>query len=168
MNKDEILNEFDTASSEFLQALNNFTQHNINTVPFEGSWTAGQVADHILKSATGAEQALTGPVKPTERDTDQHVALLRKIFLDFDMKMKSPDFVLPSGGPFEKDAIVKQLTDTFTIIHAAIEKNDLQLTCTLFNLPTLGELTGVEMTQFITVHTKRHAHQLRNIAKALA
>jgi hypothetical protein len=168
MEINSITTELDETAGDFLQTLGSFTQQQINIVPFEGSWTAGEVASHILRSASGVLNALNGPVAETERNPEQHVDMLRKVFLDFNTKMTSPDFVLPSPGPHNKDVLLQELTQTFAGIHQAVEVKDLLQTCTAFDVPGLGKLTGVELSNFIIVHTKRHAHQLKNIKKKLA
>ena len=168
MNTSDMLNELDAATSDWLQTLSSFTQEEINTVPFEGSWTPGQVADHILKSASGVLQGITGPVKTTERNAEQHVELLRKIFLDFNTKMKSPDFVLPSNDALNGQALVDGTAAALAGTREVLLTKDLTETCTLFALPNLGELTRVELITFITVHVMRHTHQLKNISAKLA
>src|SRR5438067_693566 len=100
--KNDLTGELLTTKDNLLHVLDFFDNENINTVPFEGSWTAGQVAQHILKSASGVSAALNGPVKTANRDPGQHLKLLGDIFLNFDIKMKSPDFVLPDNEPGEK------------------------------------------------------------------
>ena len=167
MDKNELLAELHEAASGFLQAFSSFTQEQVNIVPFEGSWTAGQVAEHILKSASGVLGALTGQAEATARNPEEHVALLRKIFLDFNTKMKGPDIVAPSSEPKDKEALTGALIAAFSGIREAAEGKDLLKTFPAFPLPGLGELTGVEFVNFITVHIKRHIHQLQNIAAKL-
>ncbi len=152
---------------DLLQALNSFNDENINTVPFEGSWTGGQVAEHILKSASGVLEALNAAVKPTERDPEEHVKQLADIFLNFDIKMKSPDFVLPSNDLKNRDLLIQSLEETFDGIKEVAETKDLTVTCTTFAMPVLGELTRIEFIEFTIVHTKRHTHQLKNIINHL-
>ena len=38
--------EIKQTAADLLQALEAFNEHSFNQVPFEGSWTAGQVAEH--------------------------------------------------------------------------------------------------------------------------
>lgn len=168
MNTNDLLTELDATTNDWLQTLSSFTQEEINAIPFEGSWTPGQVADHIFLSASGVLQGLNGPVKPTERNVEQHVALLRKIFLDFNTKMKSPDFVLPSNKMLNSEALIDGTTTALAGIREVLVTKDLKETCTLFPLPGLGELTRIELINFITVHVIRHTHQLKNIKAKLA
>src|SRR5260221_2691509 len=84
-----------------------FSEEQLNIVPFEGSWTGGQVAEHLLKSA-GVADVVFGHTAPTSRPPDEKVPMLR-IFLDFSIKMKSPDFIIPSDGFHPKKPLIDGL-----------------------------------------------------------
>jgi hypothetical protein len=165
--KNDLSGELSTTKNNLLQAVDSFNQENINTVPFEGSWTGGQVARHVLKSASGVLEALNGPVKAADRDPEQHIKLLGDIFLNFDIKMKSPDFVLPDNEPRDKVALTRLLDDTFDGIIGAAKSGDLDVICTTFEMPNLGALSKKEFIWFTIVHTQRHIHQLKNILNRL-
>jgi hypothetical protein len=162
-----LAHEIMEVKEELLQVLNSFDNGNINTVPFEESWTGGQVAEHVLKSASGVLEALNSTVKPTERNPEENVKQLGDIFLNFDIKMKSPDFILPSNDPKNKNSLVQSLGDTLDGIKKVAETKDLTATCTTFAMPVLGELTRIEFIKFTIFHTKRHTHQLKNIINHL-
>jgi hypothetical protein len=165
--KNDMTDELLATKKNLLQALDSFDQDNINIVPFEGSWTGGQVARHVLKSASGVLDALNGPVKRAERDPSQHLKLLSDIFLNFDIKMKSPDFVLPDEEPKDKGILINLLEDTFDGIIKVAESEDLDVICTTFEMPSLGFLSRREFIGFTIVHTQRHIHQLKNISNHL-
>lgn len=155
------------AKDEFLRALDLFDQENINTVPFESSWTGGQVAEHILKSVSGILETVNGPSVTTSRNPEEHVKMFHDVFLNMEIKMKSPDFIIPSDSPKDISFLQASLTKTFDGIEKAAGKDNLTETCTSFEMPTIGLLTRLEWIQFAGFHTKRHAQQLRNIANHL-
>jgi len=165
--KNDIVNELKSTKMELLETLGRFSVQNINMVPFEGSWTSGQVAEHVLMSSSAVAAALTGPTEVAERDPDQHIELFSQVFLNFDHKLKSPDFILPSGDPKDKNLIMQSLKDTFEDMERAAGSGDLELICTSFEMPTIGKLSRRELTWFTIVHTKRHIHQLKNIITEL-
>ena len=162
--KNDLKNTIAEAKDDFLEALDLFAQGDINTVPFEGSWTGGQVAEHILKSVSGVLETLNGPSKPTERNPEEHVKMLGDIFLNMDIKMKSPDFIIPSNSQKDKSFLMASLAKTFDGIEEAAGKDNPEETCTTFEMPTIGLLTKIEWIQFAGFHTRRHAQQLKNIA----
>src|SRR5688500_10690517 len=95
MDTKEIRTEIDETITELLELISSFNQDEINVIPFEGSWRAGQLAKHVIMSGSGFAKIINGPVKETERKPDELVATIKRDFLDFSIKMKSPDFVVP-------------------------------------------------------------------------
>jgi len=155
-------------TSRILQVVvSSFRAEQINTVPFAGSWTAGQVGEHLLISAEGVLETINGPVEPTDRDPAEKAGPIKQLFLDFTSKMNSPDFVMPSDAPKNKEALLQSLEKTMNGIYAAAETEDLSVTCMRFEFPGFGRLTRLEWITFILAHIQRHVHQLTIIAKKL-
>ena len=152
---------------ELSHIVSSFNEDQINIVPFEGSWTAGQVTEHILMSASGFEQMMNGPVADTDRAPDEFADKLKVTFLDFTVKMQSPDFVLPADKKYEKKELITRIEDLPEKINRSIQTLDLAKTCLAFELPQLGFLTRLESVHFILYHTQRHVHQLKNIHQTI-
>ena len=163
----DILIEMDQTANKLLQTVSAFPKDQFNTVPFEGSWTAAQVSDHILKSVSGVHKMLYGPTKPTDRLPDRKAEAIKSMFLDFETKMKSPEFVLPGNSPIEKEKLLNALEEITAKMIEAIKTLNLSETCTAFELPGFGEFTRVEWIWFAIYHTQRHTHQLKNIYEIL-
>jgi hypothetical protein len=166
MNK-AIYDEIGDTGKELSQVLSSFTQEQLNAIPFAGSWTAGQVAEHVLKSVSGTLQNVNGEVKPTERNPVQYADLLKEIFLNFNIKMTSPDFILPTDEPKNKEALINLLNTSMIGLEDAAKTEDLSATCLSFEMPTMGPLTRMEWLSFANAHTLRHIHQLKNIKQVL-
>lgn len=145
------------------QLISSLDEEQLNTIPFEGSWTTGQVAEHLIKSNGGFAKLLFGPVKETERATDELVGAFKKAFLDFTIKMDSPVSVLPTKSRYKKEDLLNSFTDIKTTISRAIQTLDLSQTCIAFEIPKTGFLTRTEAVWFAIYHTQRHIHQLENI-----
>ena len=155
------------AFDQLFTALTSLDEYELNTVPFRGSWTAAQVGDHLCKSYD-VMACLTGTVGITTRDPETYIEPLSAQFLNFEIRMQSPDFILPQEAPISKDKLVRELgTRTTAILAFAASNADMTLTCLDFELPNLGTLTRVEWLNFILVHTLRHNHQLANIVQRL-
>ncbi len=159
--KQTALREFETTFHSLLQILAAFNQQQLNTVPFEGSWTAGQVGRHLLKGAIA--DTLTGPSKPTMRQPDEKIPVIESIFLDFSTKMQSPDFVKPEDMVYDKERLIHDLSQVVARTEAAIQVQDLSLTYPDFVIPGMGELTRLEWVHFGVCHAQRHIRQLKNI-----
>ena len=166
----DIQNAYNEANETFTDFLGEFSaldEGKVNRVPFTGSWTAAQLAQHIVLSAGSFVQLLNGPVKDTDRDPEANVQQLRTIFLDLNTKFKSPDFIVPEDKDYNKQDLLKTLQEIKDGLLRAIESLDTTKTCTLFELPGSGYITRAEAITFAIVHTKRHVHQLKNICKHL-
>jgi len=156
-----ILKSFDDSFNILLQLIAAFPQDRINTVPFEGSWTGAQVARHLQKGSPA--DLLYGNVGPTERQPDMLVEPLRKAFLDFNTKFKSPEEIAPEDMEYDKERLLSALEGTAARIRKGIQTLDLNATCLDWEMPQTGYLTRLEWICFYTVHTQRHTRQLQNI-----
>ncbi|MGC4103555.1 DinB family protein [Ferruginibacter sp.] len=158
-----ILVAIDETTNELLQTIALFNDEQFNRIPFEGSWTAGQVAEHIYKSEYGIPMVWQSRGVPAGRPADEKAATIRSIFLDFTIKMQSPGFILPTDEPKEQAVLydtIKINRDSIASLAGSIDLN------TLFPdipFPQIGELTGLEWATFLVCHSKRHTRQLKNI-----
>ena len=164
MNK-EIVAIFEQTTEKLLKQLLPLSNEQLNLVPFENSWTPAQVTDHILKAESNFPQLLDGSTKETGRSIDEKKESIRNLFLDFTTKMKSPDFILPSTEPFDKEMLLKNVKQISATITAALQSHDLSRICLDREIPVFGSLTGMEWAWFIIYHTERHIHQLENMHK---
>jgi hypothetical protein len=159
----QLINEVESTARELLQTIDSFEQDRFNEVPFKDSWTPGQVAEHIFLSASGILSTVNGKTGPTQRDPHQMVAPLRDAFLNFNIKMQSPDFILPSEDPKDKAALLHLTKDTWTGLAQAVRTQDLNATCLDFDMPTVGPMTRLEWISFAVAHTQRHIWQLKKM-----
>ncbi len=168
MTHNELLAELTQTTDELLQLLTPLSEKQLNTVPFEGSWTAAQLGDHLFKSY-GLLSVLNGKAEPTSRPVEEKIGPIKNIFLNFDIQMQSPDFIVPGTGPFDKATLLGGLEKRINGVKDFIRQNeDLTVTCMDFGLPNAGTLTRMEWIEFMTVHTMRHVHQLKKIVAALS
>jgi len=161
--QDEINETFDQLAEVFSA----FGSDQIDIVPFEGSWTAGQVGEHVMRSLSNIQAFLNGDTSATSRPYDEKSAILRNAFLDFNSKMQSPDFILPRETIHSKERLLKSFDDARQQMLQIAGTSDLTVTCNSFEMPGLGFLTRMEWLTFYIVHTRRHVHQLNNIRRAL-
>ena len=159
----EIISIFENTINKFRDAVAVFDEAALNQVPFENSWTAAQVADHVLRSQSRFPQLLRGNTGEANRKADEKKEVIEKIFLDFSTKLKSPEFILPSTEPLSKTALMDRIDNQAADMKAAIEESDLVKLCLDFSLPNMGQLSGVEWSWFQIYHTQRHTKQLENI-----
>jgi hypothetical protein len=159
----EITSLFEETLKKFRATVAAFSAGVFNKIPFENSWTPAQVADHVLRSQARFPQLLAGNTAEANRSIIEKKESLAKIFLDFTVKLKSPEFILPSTEPLERSMVLKKIDDKWNEIKNAVEANDLNRICIDFELPNMGQLTGIEWCWFQVYHTQRHTRQLENI-----
>ncbi|CAL1519514.1 DinB family protein [Chitinophaga sp. MM2321] len=161
----QLLTAMDNTSGELLQLIAAFPEDKFNTIPFEGSWTAAQVAEHLIKA--GCTPTLYGNVTATTRQPDEKIAALKELFLNFEIKMTAPSFIQPSATIHKKQDIVNDVTRVWADAKEAAGTLNLSETCTDFEFPGFGNLTRLEWINFMVIHTQRHIHQLKNISRVI-
>jgi len=165
--KDELKVEISSTFEQLYQTLSLFTQGEINAIPFEGSWTSGQVARHIIKATSGLKQVCDNNTQKLAVNPEEKVPALKQLFLDFSTKMNSPEFIYPEEKDYDKERLLSTIKKIEEELLYIANNYDLSLTCMEFEMPGFGNLTIYELVSFAVVHTKRHIYQLTNIYKAL-
>ena len=157
----------DEALSETTALLETVDKKDINTVPFEGSWTAAQVGRHLLKAERGMDKLFLGPAESVDRAPDQNVEGLKKMFLDFSTKMQSPEYILPEEKEYDKEKLISDLQEVRIKVIEAVNAADLNQVPPLpEGNPFIGN-TKLELAHFMAYHARRHNHQIKNILEVL-
>jgi len=160
INTEELFASLDHTTSELIELISSFSETQINEIPSAGSWTAAQVAEHVTKSNIGIIKSLKKEGRSPDRAADAGVEELKKTFLDFDKKLNSPEFILPTQDIYQKKLVI----DNLGISIAQLKELSRQVN--LFEVishPIFGEVTKLELLHFVVYHTQRHIHQLKNI-----
>ncbi|MFD0749393.1 DinB family protein [Mucilaginibacter calamicampi] len=161
-----ILKDLIETKAALLEAISNVPKEKFNTIPFEGSWTASQLAEHLLKGNNSG--VLYGNTEVSERPMDEKIQAISDIFLNFELKITPPANIVPSGDPHEKHEMLTGLTVSFDKLIEAAKTLDLSAVCTSWVIPAFGPLTRMEFLWLYNVHSIRHTRQLKNITVALA
>ena len=157
--------ELQSTKAELTGLIHRIDENKLDVVPFKDSWTAGQLLEHIDKAVSPG--LLKGNVEAVNRPADEKVAQVKKIFLDFNTKMKSPEFIEPRENVHDKIVLERSIIQKFDELIDADKTLDLQQECVDFEVPGLGRFTRLEWISFYMIHTQRHIHQLKNIIKNL-
>jgi hypothetical protein len=160
----ELFVALDKVTDELTALLSASDKKIINTVPFKSSWTPAQLAVHVTKSNNAIVQGLGMAGKSSERDAEENVPQLKKIFLDFKAKYQSPEFIVPEERMYNKEEVISALKKSIEQLQQLRSKTKLD---EIINLPIFGEITKLELLHFVLYHTQRHVHQLKNILSAI-
>lgn len=161
MNKNELIAQLEAITEELLQLLGQFTEEQLNTITTASGWTAGQIAEHIAKSAAG--EVLYGNTATTNRPPGEKLPAIRELFLNHDLKFNAAERLLPGEGPYKKEEVCAMIDNTFRELKGAAWALYLDATCTDREVGMFGQLTRYEWIGLILVHTQRHIQQLRNV-----
>ncbi|MEO8861795.1 MAG: DinB family protein [Ginsengibacter sp.] len=164
VNTKQLFISLDETWAELVNLIKSTNETSVNLVPFKGSWTAAQLVRHITKSNKAIAQGLDMDGMPVQRDPEEGVAKIKNMFLDFDTKYQSPEFIVPENIHFERERIITALQKSIEQLEKASDKVELT---EMINLPIFGEVTKLELLYFVLYHTQRHNHQLRKILKPL-
>lgn len=160
----ELFQEIEITVLQFFDMVSMLDNNRLNKIPFEDSWTAGQLCNHVLKSTVGIVQAMKIDGKPTNRNSSEKIAELKNIFLDFSNKFQSPDEIVPDNGPYEKQKIVDDLTKCLTDLNFYSSNTDLNEEV---DGGPLGPITKYELLHFVLYHSQRHLRQMKRIYEAV-
>ncbi len=160
----ELLSSLDETWNKLAALISSANDAVINKVPFEGSWTIGQLIRHVTKSNTGMVKVLQMEGKDAGRDPAQGAEKMKKIFMDFEAKYQAPKFIIPETKEYNKKSLVHDFEDSVRQLKGEYVKQDLSQ---MVNVEIFGEVTKLELFYFILYHTQRHIHQLKNILKEL-
>ena len=162
--KEELLTAIDEAILQLQTLLSQLNEDKLNAIPYEGSWTAAQLLQHVTKSIDFMAKAMLDAPKPADRNPGEKIAHLKNIFLDLSNKMNSPDFIFPDTIPSTKQASSDALSKTFEQFKASVHQADLN--DIVDGLP-FGSTTKLEILHFVLYHTQRHLQQMQNICASL-
>ncbi|MBW8886134.1 MAG: DinB family protein [Fibrobacteres bacterium] len=166
MTQQEELSDLVAIKNELLSLLEPLDDARINQVPFPGSWTAGQLGEHLLKSYRAIDLPKVQAI-PSQRLADEKASQIDSVFLDFTTKYQPPEFIVPSTGRISGRELLEGLRNAADGIAAYVNEHDLSFTCPEFEVIGFGELTAQEWIRFLTAHSKRHVRQLKNILSHL-
>jgi hypothetical protein len=158
----ELFADLNRTTGELLKLISSANESTLNTVPFKDSWTAAQLASHITKSNKAITQALNMKGEPAGRNPDARTGELKAMFLDFSIKFQSPEFIVPAEGSYQKEKLVDDLKRSIEHLEETGNKANL---AEIISLPAFGEITKLELLYFVSYHTQRHIHQLKNILR---
>ncbi len=164
---EKVIKEAEETLSALENAFSKFGSTEINIVPFEGSWTAGQLAKHLILANGGFLQVINGTVAETDKPADLMVGQIKRDFLNLDVKYSSPKEIYPEDRNYSWPELLENLTQIRKGISEAAGSLDLTRTCVSYELPGYGFLTRLEAIYFVIYHTQRHVHQLNNIYNSL-
>ena len=164
LDTNKILSETSDTVSAISDLMAAVDEEMVNTVPFDGSWTAPQLLRHVSKSLQGMAKAMKMEAKQATRNPGERIEGLKNVFLNFSKKLTQPDFLIPENQVYKKQPAIDELNKSFSEFKA--NASHANLNEQVEGLP-LGPITKLEIIHFVLFHTQRHLYQMENICAAL-
>lgn len=164
LDKKELFSSIRVAIDQHIHLFSSLDECNINRVPFEGSWTAGQLLRHITKSTNALANTMVSAKKSAGRNPSQNVPNFKKTFLSTANKFEAPEFIVPENIDYKKENSIEELLQSFQKLEENAEHTDLD--DLVEGLP-FGPATKLEILHFVLYHTQRHLRQMQNICEVL-
>lgn len=161
----DLFDVLENATTELIDLISATDSVKINSIPFKNSWTAAQLGAHVMKSNKAIIQAMDMKGEKSKRNSDERIPELKSIFLNYETRFQSPDFIMPTQQIYEKKILVTELKTSIERFKNTIRKVDFN---EIISLPAFGEITKLELAWFVLYHTQRHIHQLKEIFDSLA
>lgn len=168
INKNTLIMELESATGRLAEAFSGFPVNEFNKSVSIGSWSAGDIAEHLYIVESYINRTMTGAVRPSDRDPVQKAQLLGTTFQDFEKKFTAGKEIYPTEVPKDRDEITQKLVNNRTTLLNTIKVHDITESCLDFIHPKFGELTRAEWIYFIIYHGDRHLQQLENVRKFIA
>ena len=164
INTKELFQSLDDTTSEFLEIVSSFDDQEINKKPQHGGWTPAQIAEHVTRSNNNIAEEMSKEGKVCEREPNLGVERIKSIFLNFEKKLNSPEFILPTRETYERETVIHELKISIERLMDVAKKEDpLQI----IHHAIFGDITRLETLYFVVYHTQRHIHQLKNVQKII-
>ena len=168
MKKPDIIELLNKNNNDLINIISSFSEDELNTAASLGEWSAGEIAGHIIKFTSGFIQLMNGPLKKEKRRPDEKVDMIKNDFLNYKVKMRSPQFVEPDKQEYKKDEVLKSLKKIYKrLVQAADsieltpDENNESKILAAFELPVYGYMTKLEAICFVIYHTQRHIRQIK-------
>jgi hypothetical protein len=162
--QEELINEIGTFHQDLNRTLSRFSDETLNTVPFEESWTAGQVTEHIIKSQLYIIAQLSeGPVSTADRLYDQEVNTMQEIFRDKESKAKTDESIAPGPPTHDLKKLLETLQKQKEQQIKIIKTRKLEEFISMLEFPGIGHLSRYEWMHMMKEHGQRHRRQIDNI-----
>jgi hypothetical protein len=158
---ESVIEELEESTRMLIKELSAFSDEQFFYRPAEGSWSAGEIAEHILLLETRANEGMH-TARTGNRPFDLKIIPIRNGLKEDEKKYVAPTKVIPKGEMKNKQDLLDALVQQREVLKNMIRKMDLSL-ITEFRHPVIGSMSRLEWVYFHIYHTERHVRQLKSL-----
>jgi hypothetical protein len=163
-----IQSDLQTITNKLIQQLQSFTPDVFTKKVNEQSWSAADVAEHLLIVNKNLSYVLKTEGAVPDRAPDKKLTIIKESLSDRATKLAAPENVKPTGTAQNQQELISGLLHCMQVLQHIVQEKNLYELCTQYPHPRLGRLTRLEWFYFIIYHTDRHCHQLETIQRGVA
>ena len=151
-----VIADLQLSTSLLLKFFSSIDSEDFNKKTTDGSWTPGEIAEHLLRLDIAITRVLQGPSRAANRAADEKTEKIKHVFLDLEKKLQAPAQILPTDTIKDPFSIIAKIrAERHNLIELAQTK-DLSEICTAFPHHAFGELTRLEWIYLSIYHAERH------------
>jgi hypothetical protein len=158
-----IINDINQSTEDLIDVLSNFPLDKFNEKIGPDTWSAGDIAEHLIILENLVNQIIKGKTKPADRNPEQKIELIKSTFLNFDKKLCAGKPIAPTNRFKDKVDIIKKIKDCRQNLIETMKNCDPTLMCLDFAHQIFGELSRIEWVYYNIYHSERHFIQIKNI-----
>jgi hypothetical protein len=167
MNKSELQQNLIKQYSNFTDCINSLTDKEVE-FSFEGKWSPGKQADHLVRSVAPVRFAFTLPsfflkifFGTSNRPSRKYDELVARYHTKLQAGGRASGRFLPNEKPMPVLKLTTQLTGLIKSLNLKIDSfSEEQLDKLILPHPLLGKLTLREMLYFTIYHVQHHHQQV--------
>lgn len=159
-NAGQIVPALDHIASEWNHILTAFSEKGLNLKPFRGSWTAAQLADHVILYNEAAAALLRQKGQASAGNTPGKLPELAALLLDSASRSKAEAALLPGRQLYAQVRLTDSVQRSFAVIGELALQHDLS-ECVRHE--SWGWMTRLELLHLVLFHSMRHRRQLQHI-----
>lgn len=151
---------------EILNSVSNLTDHQLNKIVAEESWSVAQVLEHLYLMEENVVRQINLALKREEFEEPGTFPL--QVVADRTKKISAPEFLNPSNSFQTLDELkVKLATSRASLERIAQENSEEELNQKTFAHRRFGVLTLNQWIALVGYHEQRHLGQIEEIKEAL-
>ncbi|RXK62337.1 DinB family protein [Lacibacter luteus] len=154
-----LLTGIEEVNTAMLHLLTTANEDALHFKPTARSWCIAQIAEHVLLSTNSVLKAMALKGSKSQRDPAEKIEELQLIFLDFEKKYNSPEFILPTKDIYVKAVLLEEFETTHLALMQLLYKIDFD---EMIDHPAFGNISKLEIAHFVWFHTQRHLRQMNN------
>lgn len=144
-------------------AISSFPADYFNEQPTPDQWSAGDIAEHLVKIDGYANRILIGSTEETNRDPQKKISTIQSAFEDQQTSYTAGGPIQP--GEYDKSqkditSQLKNIREQMINILNKYSPDQLTETCLDFEHALFGYMTRIEWVWYTIFHSNRHLHQL--------